>query len=328
MSVQIDPFPLIRPPEEKSHDRLRAEQQTLAVGLELARDAIARQRQAAALVIDVPESKETRESLGLTVVAKESPVDRVRSIARAHPVPKDWLDQLAQIAPESLTHPWLGIAWLEKVERWVIYEHIPHASIPTDKREQLRGTPYWKMPESLRQGRQQMVSAYQWEMYRTKQVWARPFWCLQGVHGGTPARYSEMEQALLRATGQDTTPPAPGALCYAGFDGLAAAQLRSRDRLWKAGGSLDRIQRSGSKAVMLQETAEAERAFRETFWGWWKETMQPQSEFLEWFGKSDSRTAGLDQDFIRPATEQEVQIGHDLEETFLTTGQIPVARPE
>ena len=307
--------------------RLQAEKQALQLGLEMARAQIDRDRKAEGLVVEIP-SAETREKLGLKVVPKESPVDRVRSIARAHPVPREWVQKLAEIAPESLTHVWLAFGWLEKAERWVIYEMIPRPLIPADKIEQLKGTPYWKMPESLRVGRQQMVSAFQWEMYRTKEVWARPFWCLQGIHGGTPARYSEMEQALLKADGLEDTPPQPGTLPYAGFDGLAEAQLRNRDRLWKAGGSLDRIKRSGSSAVMLAETAEAERAFRERFWAFWKETMQPQAEFLEWFGKSDSRTAGLDQSIVRIPTEQELQIGHTIEETFIETGQVPVTRAE
>lgn len=308
--------------------RKRAEQAALSAGLEMAREAIAKQKSApSTLVIDVPESPVVRERLGLKVVAKESPVDRVRAIARAHPVPAEWVAALATIAPESLTTPWLTFGWLEKAERWVIYECIPNQAIPAGKREQLKGTPYWKMPETLREGRQQMVSAYQWEMYRTKQVWARAFWCLQGNHGGTPARYSEREEALLKATGHETSPPAPGALPYAGFDALAERELRTRDRLWKAAGSLERIQRSGSTAVMMQETAEAERAFREAFWGWWKETMQPQAEFLEWFGKSDTRTAGVNAGLLRPATEEEVQIGHTLEETFIETGTVPITRP-
>jgi hypothetical protein len=308
-----------------SPGRKRAEQQALAMGLQLAQEAREREK-GTAIIIDVPESPATRESLGLKVVAKESPVDRVRAIERAHPVPKEWLYRLAVIAPPSLTAAWLAFGWLEKVERWIIYECIPQGLIPPGKREQLGGTPYWKMPETLRVGRQQMVSAFQWEMYRKHQVWARPFWCLQGQHGGTPARYSEMEEALLKATGQETSPPAPGALPYCGFDGLAEQQLRARDRITKAGGSLDRIKRSGSSAVMLAETAEAERAFRETWYAWWKETMQPQVDFLDWFGKSDTRTAGVNAGLIRAATEEETLIGHNLEQIFVETGTVPITK--
>lgn len=298
------------------------------MGLAMAREQMARAKASTALVLDAPADVTTRERLGLAIVPKESPVDRVRSVIAAHPVPAEWRDRLAAIAPESLTQGWLAFGWLEKAERFVIYEMIPTALIPREKREQLAGTPYWKMPETLRVGRQQMVSAFQWEMYRKHQVWARPFWCLQGTDGGTPAKYSEMEEAMLRAAGLSTDVPEPGAFPFAPFDGLAEQQLRRRDRLWRAGGSLDRIKRSGSSAVMLAETAEAERAFREAFISWWEETMRPQTDFLTWFGKSDTRTAGVDAGVLRPATDEEVLIGHTLKDTFIETGTIPITRAE
>jgi hypothetical protein len=274
----------------------------------------------ASLAVDTPAP--------LKIVPRETPVDRVRAIAAAHEPPTDWRDRLAAIAPESLKMAWLTFGWLEKVERWVIYECIPEPLIPQGKRDQLGGTPYWKMPETLRVGRQQAVSAYQWEMYRKQRVWARPFWCLQGPFGGTPARYSELEEAILKASGQETTPPHPGTLPYAAFDGQAEHQVRIRDRLWKMGGSVERLARTGSSAVMKAETAEAERAFRETFLSWMQETLAPQAEFIEWFSKSGDRMAGVSEKLMRPATDAELRAGSELEDQYIETGIIPFAHPE
>jgi hypothetical protein len=295
--------------------RKRAEATALKFGLDLVR----RRRATETLAVDVPDPRP------LKILPKESPVDRVRSIANAHPVSREWRLTLESIAPFSLTVPWLAFGWLDKAERWMIYEYVPKCLIPVTKIEQLSGTPYWKMPPTLSQGRQQMVSAYQWEMYRKHQVWARPFWCLQGEHGGTPCRYTEREEAILKAQGLDTSPPGPGVLPYAAFDGRVEHQIRERDQMRRANTILDRLSLQGKKALMIAETAEAERAFREHFFAWWTETMKPQADFIAWVSKSGDRMAGVSEGFMRPATDAEMIAGHELKDTYLETGLIPSA---
>lgn len=257
------------------------------------------------------------------VKAQLSPLDRLFQEQAKHPVPPEWLAPLHAIAPKNDQVSWLTFRWLSSAERFVIDECIPAAFIPTEKREQLAGVPWWQLPKKAQEGRRRMVSAYQWWMYREHRVWARPFWCLQGIGGGTPARYSDIEQKLLKAMGQETDPPAPGSLPYAPFDERAITAVRARDALRRYNDSLARLRNSGNAALLKAEDEAAEEQFRRIFWDWWKETMQPQVDFLTWYGKSDSRTAGVNAGLMRPATEEETQIGHNLEETFITTGTVP-----
>ena len=270
----------------------------------------------------------------LALVRKEKPAAKLnnelgplvmlREMQAAHPAPEEWVARLRAISPVSVITSWLMLSWLDKAERWVLYEMIPEMAIPPDKKLQLDGTPYWLMPEKLRMGRMMMCSAFQWEMYRVYKCWARPFGCLQGPLGFTPGDYSEMERAVLRAHQADQTPPRPGSMAYAPFDERAETEVRRRDRLWRLGGNIDVLRRSGATEIQKAETAAAEHAFRTHFWAWWNETMTPQADFLaSQAGSAAAEDAGI----TRPATALEERIGHELEETYITTGVIPVPLP-
>ena len=256
------------------------------------------------------------------LVATETPLDIVRGIAAKHPWPAEWEERLRAISPISPDHSWLYGAWFNKGARWVLYEMLPYPAIPEGKRLQLGGTPYWEMPKHLRAGRKQACSAFQWEMYRTKKVWARPFWVIQGPAGGTPAEFTEMEQALLQAQGLDTEPPEPGTLPYAPWDTRVEEQLRSRDRLMKARYHLATLQASANDDALKAESVLAEEAFRKTFWSWWKEQMQPQAEFWAWYSAREEA-----QHVVRQGTEAEQRAAEDAEESYLTTGTLPVVLP-
>ena len=255
-------------------------------------------------------------------VAVETPLDIVRGIAAKHPWPAEWEERLREISPVSQDHSWLYGAWFNKGARWVLYEMLPFPAIPESKRLQLGGTPYWEIPKQLRAGRKQACSAFQWEMYRTKKVWARPFWVIQGPAGGTPAEFTEMEQAMLQAQGLDTEPPEPGALPYAPWDTRVETQLRSRDRLMKARYRLSKLQASADNDALKAESVLAEEAFRKEFWGWWKEQMQPQAEFWTWYSAREEA-----QHVVRQGTEAEGRAAEAAEECYLTTGNLPVVLP-
>ena len=254
------------------------------------------------------------------VVAKSTPVDVVRGIEAAHPVPADWIHRLRLISPVSDNVAWLTFGWLDWAKRWMVYECIPERLIPPDKAVQLGGTPYWEMPKSLQMGRRRMVSAYQWEMYRRHRVWARPFWCLQGEEGGTPAKYSELEVAILKAMGEPTDPPEGGSLPFAPFDNRAEAQLRARDRVWRMGLSLERLRMMGDSEQLKRETAEAEEQFRRTFLKWWKGVMEPGADFLAWY------TRKTEADMVmRKANRAEVDAAAQLEDSYIQHGVVPDA---
>lgn len=252
------------------------------------------------------------------IVPKSTPVDLVRGIESAHSVPADWEHRLRLISPISDNVAWLKFGWLDWAKRWMLYECIPERLIPADKLVQLGGTPYWELPPSVQMGRRQMVSAYQWEMFRRHRVWARPFWCLQGHEGGTPAKYSEMEVAILKAMGEPMDPPEGGSLPFAPFDGRAEAQLRARDRVWRMGLSLERLRMMGDSEQLKRETAQAEEQFRRTFLQWWKGVMEPGADFLAWY------TRKTEADMVmRKASRAEVNAADQLEESYITHGTVP-----
>ena len=194
----------------------------------------------------------------------------------------------------------------------------PVSLIPEGMRVLLGGTPYWMMPKRFRAGRQMMVSAFQWEMYRVHQVWARPFWCMQGNDGGSPASYSELEEALLRAKGMDSETADPGTLPYAPFDQRSITAIRGRDRLWKQQQNLNRLRASGDNEAMKAESKAAEEAFRTEFWSWWSTQMQPQAEFWSWYSAKEEA-----QHVSRRQTMAEARAADAAEESYITTGIVP-----
>ena len=257
------------------------------------------------------------------LVATETPLDVVRGLASRHPWPAEWEARLRELSPISPDHSWLYGAWLNIAQRWVLYECVPYGLIPESKRLQLGGTPYWEMPKHLRAGRKQAVSAFQWEMYRTHKVWARPFWVIQGNDGGTPAQYSEMEEAILQAKGIDTEPPEAGSLPYAPWDGRVETQIRSRDRLIKLRQRLDRLRATSDTDALKAEQVLAEEEFRKTFWSWWEESMQPQAEFWAWYTAREEAQHLP----IQRSSVAEQNAAEDAKDVYLETGNLPVVFP-
>ena len=255
-------------------------------------------------------------------VATDTPLQLVRGIQAAHQPPAEWIATLKRLSPRSDTASWLWLDWLEIGQRWVLYEMMPYPLVPESKRLQLGGTPYWELPKHLRAGRKQAVSAYQWEMYRRLKCWARPFAVIQGNDGGTPAKYSELEEAILQAQGHDTEPPEAGSLPYAPFDGRTERFIQGRDRLWKMNQRIETLRASGDNEALKAETDAAEAMFRKEFWSWWKDTMQPQAEFWAWYSAQDEATS-----VARRATENEQKAAELAEDTFLETGNLPLVLP-
>lgn len=257
------------------------------------------------------------------LVATTTPLDIVRGIAAQHPWPAEWERELRDLSPISQEHSWLSGAWLNIANRWVLYENVPYPLIPEGKRVQLGGTPYWEMPKHLRAGRKASVSAFQWEMYRKHQVWARPFWVIQGTEGGTPAKFTDVEEAILQAKGLDTEPPEAGALPYAEWDNRVVSQIRHRDRLTKMQARIERLRATADTDALKAEQVLAEEVFRKEFWGWFEERMQPQAEFWTWYTAREEAQHLP----IRQASQAEAKAAEDAKEQYLTTGAVPVVFP-
>jgi hypothetical protein len=146
---------------------------------------------------------------------------------------------------------------------------------------------------------------------------------IQGNDGGTPAEFTEMEQAMLQAKGLPMEPPEPGALPYAPWDTRVEKQLRARDRLMKARYRLAKLQASADNDALKAESVLAEEQFRKDYWAWWKETMEPQADFWAWYtSKEESQHLPLRQTSAKEAAAIEA-----TEETYLTTGELPFVNP-
>jgi hypothetical protein len=255
---------------------------------------------------------------------KETPLDHLHAIQNAHPVPHEWEVSLREVSPISQTMSWLAFRWAdgipgEPIERWMLYECIPQMS--AEWRFYLGGTPWWELPTSQQPGRRQLVSTYQWAMYRKHRVWARPFWCLQGTDGGTPCAYSELEQKLLRLVEQPTDPPLYGSLPYAPWDARVEARVRERDALWKLGHAITRFTEQGVAEHLKAMTAEAERQFRIKFLAWIAERFAPQVDFLDWYSRQSEADRTL-----RQATDAQVRAAEEHEERFVTRDEVPAPR--
>lgn len=262
---------------------------------------------------------EAAQQRAAAIAVQESPLDKMRSEQDSHPVPSEWVRRLREISPESLIHGWLAFGWLTWAERFVLYECIPDQMIPDEMRAMLAGRPWWELPESEQEGRKKMVSAYQWDMYRRYRVWAVQFWCLQGDQGGTPALYTDIEKAILRAHDRPQTPIKPGALPFAPFDERAVKAVQERDRLAKYRHSVAALKNSGASEIQKAEAELAEMVFRKEWWSVWEETMAPQADFLaSVVGQQQAEDAGMQ----RPATKREEMLAHTAKDQFIEHGYV------
>ncbi len=273
-----------------------------------------------------------KSTLAVTLPAPEVKVVRgeheaIARVRNARKAPKEWREDLASISPESLRLPWLTFGWHSNAERWVIYVCIPdatidgHSMISPERRTMLSGAPWWELPKGKQMGRKHTVSAYQWEMYRKHRVDTRPFWCLQGTEGGTPAMYSDLEKAVLKAQGLPVDPPGPGALCYAEWNERTKQQVASRDKLARMGMNVALLIAKGDDDALKIAQAEAEQAYRKAFVSWFEETLAPQADFLDWYSK---RTES-DMELRQPSKAEGKAIDQAAEE-YVQTGIIPSSR--
>ncbi len=259
------------------------------------------------------------------VQVKTNPVDGIRAQMKAHVVPDGWERDLREFSPITTYTSHLRFGWLEgsvkkPIQRWVLYECVPIELIPDEMRRMLGGKPWWELPYGLREGRKHMVSAYQWELYRQHRIWARPFWCLQGESGGTPARYSDVEERLLKLKQMPADPPGPGTLPFATWDGRVLQAVKQRDRLWKLGSSISRLKKSGSSHKMKAEAAAIEKRFRTEFLAWMEERFAPQADFLTHYTRKTESDRVL-----RQTTPGEEAAAAQMHDHFIEHGVMPYA---
>lgn len=203
------------------------------------------------------------------------------SVADVHrPFPAEWMARLREISPVTELHSWLLPYWYRAGERWVLYDCAPRACLPDDDTliapgmsgkelfERLNG-----LPPREREGWDwcPYVSDVQHEMYRVHQVYARPYWVLQGESGGHQVAFTPWQQNVCIAKHVDPKPPAIGSLPPCPFDERVVRQLQRLNRIHQMDGSLERMRATGTAAgadaatdAHLKEIRDAEMAFLET----------------------------------------------------------------
>lgn len=107
------------------------------------------------------------------------------------------------------------------------------------------------------------VSDTQHEFWRVHQVYARPFWVLQGEQGGHQVAHTAWQQNVLQAKGLPIHPPAVGSLPPCPFDNRVKDQLVRLNRLRQMEGDLGRLLASGSAEAAVLEREKLERELRE-----------------------------------------------------------------
>lgn len=156
-------------------------------------------------------------------------------------------------------------------QRWVLYECIPLHLMPSDDRKvrpDLTGAELHfylngKPPRDRSEDDPSPISDVQHEMARRWKVWAGPLWVMQGNGGGHLWRLDPQMQAMLTEMGCPTEMPPIGAFPPCPFDERTKQALYARNRLAQLGGSLDKLQRSGSPEMRAAEEARLQREVRE-----------------------------------------------------------------
>ena len=115
-----------------------------------------------------------------------------------------------------------------------------------------------------------------------------------------------------------TSPFAPGSLPYTGWDERVKLAVQARDRLLWAGMSMAVMMERGDTEALKAQQADAEKAYRAAFWGWWEGTMAPQIDFLEWYTRKSEADMTL-----RPATDAEMNAGSQAKDMYIEHGNVP-----
>jgi len=135
------------------------------------------------------------------------------------------------------------------VERWFLYEMVPvHKGMDSiGLWNELNGpapdsvTRYDAVLQRFTSGT--YITQIQWDLYRATGMFGIPFWVIQGTTGGHPLTWSESMRQLCRLKGWPEDPPLAGVLEYAEYDTRVRDALRRHDRLRKAGGDLEAMQK-------------------------------------------------------------------------------------
>lgn len=212
-----------------------------------------------------------------SAVRKRNRPLRVTAVVEHDPVfPAEWMDALRRVSPVSTAHSYLLPVWYRQGQRWVLYDALPaHLIDPTkayglitgvELLDQLTGMPVVWRPKWERA---REVSQFQWALFQKYKAYCRPFWVLQGEHGGHQVAYTQWQQHLLSVKHLPMTPPPIGMAAWekahqqwaltdgdpayeprylhpCPLDNRVLAHLTAQNRLFQLNGNIDALRRSGT----------------------------------------------------------------------------------
>ena len=226
-----------------------------------------------------------------------------------------WVEALRRLsAPaERLAH--LELWWesgtpADPIQRWVLYECVPVPCMTADTLTALSLAPPCRcvgwQPNDYTvcdhcHGIQSPGRLRIWESVIRRGLFPRPFWVIQGTHGGHKYRYTPQERSWALWAGLLGEPPVPGELPYAEPDNRTWGRIRELDRLRSAFADLaqaDEATRHTAeqelrRATIQQFNTEMYDTVRDT-WG----ALAPRiytTHTNRWAGVDDDRT---DADYV------------------------------
>jgi len=210
--------------------------------------------------------------------------------------PPEWQHELELAHGEKRENfTWLHLYWWEgeewqKIQRWSIWELFPPGFLSSNPRhaaqfapvlEALRGPPprefrvYSGDGSFLRSDA--VITQDQWDLYQETGCFARPFWVIQGDHGGHKFMFSIPEAMLCRLHGLEGEPPRPGDLPYAPWDARVRDALLEQRRLYEAGRSSVPVGATREEAYCVSRK-DREKWFRTQLLAWLKPQVRQQVE--------------------------------------------------
>lgn len=226
------------------------------------------------------------------------------SVMDVHKTPPfGWEEKLRAESPKSEHHSWLQFYYYRLKDRWVLYDLMPIRFVDPDKPIQpgllgsellaaLRG----RAPRDLSPSdRTPFVSDVQHEFHRLYQVYAVPWWVLEGENGGHQVAYNPIQRQHLTELNLPIHPPQIGSLPACPFDERVLKQIRRMNRLAKLGGNIDRLRNSGSPEAWAAEQDEMDREVRIASLEMLEQQLGETVEMVQRYGhRKDTRDSVID----------------------------------
>ncbi len=217
--------------------------------------------------------------------------------------PPNWERRLREISPVRPDMDHLVFRWFEPTDpdgtdrgwpqpdrgQWVLYTAKPIRLVEKERAKMFEK--HWsELPEMEQEGRKSVVSSYQHFMWHARGLYVKPFLILQGEWGGTPAKYTEQEQAWLQASDCMADEFPIGMFPACPFDERTVKTIAMRDRMLQCANDVAEVARLDTPGAMKAETEAAQILKRQTHLDTFKVMIQPSVDFMEhWLRRSEHR---------------------------------------